>query len=72
VTAPEVVVERMPDIIIGSWCGKKFRPEKGGRSARLQSDAGRAEGRNPRDQIPVDPPTGSGGMAVSQFEIRGA
>jgi iron complex transport system substrate-binding protein len=27
VTAPEVV-ERMPDIIIGSWCGKKFRPEK--------------------------------------------
>ncbi len=27
VTASEVV-ERMPDIIIGSWCGKKFRPEK--------------------------------------------
>jgi iron complex transport system substrate-binding protein len=27
VTAPEVI-ERMPDIIIGSWCGKKFRPEK--------------------------------------------
>ena len=27
VTAREVV-ERMPDIIIGSWCGKKFRPEK--------------------------------------------
>jgi iron complex transport system substrate-binding protein len=27
VTAPEVVT-RMPDIIIGSWCGKKFRPEK--------------------------------------------
>ena len=25
VTAREVV-ERMPDIIIGSWCGKKFRP----------------------------------------------
>jgi iron complex transport system substrate-binding protein len=22
------VVERAPDIIIGSWCGKKFRPEK--------------------------------------------
>ena len=22
------VVERMPDIIIGSGCGKKFRPEK--------------------------------------------
>jgi iron complex transport system substrate-binding protein len=27
VTAPEVVVRR-PDLIIGSWCGKKFRPEK--------------------------------------------
>ena len=26
-TAAEVV-ERMPDLIIGSWCGKKFRPEK--------------------------------------------
>jgi iron complex transport system substrate-binding protein len=27
VTAPEVVA-CVPDIIIGSWCGKKFRPEK--------------------------------------------
>ena len=25
---PEEVVRRRPDIIIGSWCGKKFRPEK--------------------------------------------
>lgn len=25
---PEQVVERMPDIIIGSWCGKKFQPEQ--------------------------------------------
>ncbi|MBM3546107.1 MAG: cobalamin-binding protein [Alphaproteobacteria bacterium] len=25
---PEEVIERAPDIIIGSWCGKKFRPEK--------------------------------------------
>jgi iron complex transport system substrate-binding protein len=24
----ETVIERQPDIIIGSWCGKKFRPEK--------------------------------------------
>ena len=22
------VIERAPDIIIGSWCGKKFRPER--------------------------------------------
>jgi len=27
VTADEVI-SRQPDIIIGSWCGKKFRPEK--------------------------------------------
>ncbi|MGQ0502957.1 MAG: cobalamin-binding protein [Panacagrimonas sp.] len=25
---PWQVVERAPDLIIGSWCGKKFRPEK--------------------------------------------
>jgi iron complex transport system substrate-binding protein len=24
----EEVVERQPDVIIGSWCGKKFRPER--------------------------------------------
>ena len=27
VTAADVIA-RAPDIIIGSWCGKKFRPEK--------------------------------------------
>jgi len=26
--APEAVIGRAPDIIIGSWCGKKFRKEK--------------------------------------------
>ncbi|MEM7284007.1 MAG: ABC transporter substrate-binding protein, partial [Pseudomonadota bacterium] len=25
---PSVVIQRNPDIIIGSWCGKKFRPER--------------------------------------------
>jgi iron complex transport system substrate-binding protein len=25
---PQEVVRRQPDIVIGSWCGKKFRPEK--------------------------------------------
>jgi iron complex transport system substrate-binding protein len=24
----EEIIERQPDIIIGSWCGKKFRPER--------------------------------------------
>jgi iron complex transport system substrate-binding protein len=27
VTAPEIIAGT-PDLIIGSWCGKKFRPEK--------------------------------------------
>jgi iron complex transport system substrate-binding protein len=25
---PSEVIRRAPDIILGSWCGKKFRPEK--------------------------------------------
>jgi len=24
----QTIVQRAPDIVIGSWCGKKFRPEK--------------------------------------------
>ena len=27
-TDPAQVIQRAPDIIIGSWCGKKFRPER--------------------------------------------
>jgi iron complex transport system substrate-binding protein len=28
IVSSEDVIARAPDIIIGSWCGKKFRPEK--------------------------------------------
>ena len=28
VADPQEVVRRAPDLILGSWCGKKFRPEK--------------------------------------------
>jgi len=28
IVTPEQVIEARPDIIIGSWCGKKLRPEK--------------------------------------------
>ncbi|RLA16158.1 MAG: cobalamin-binding protein [Gammaproteobacteria bacterium] len=28
ITDNSVVIERQPDIIIGSWCGKKFQPEQ--------------------------------------------
>jgi iron complex transport system substrate-binding protein len=28
VSSPELVVEKQPDVILASWCGKKFRPER--------------------------------------------
>jgi iron complex transport system substrate-binding protein len=28
VVTPQAVCERRPDIVIGSWCGKRFRPER--------------------------------------------
>jgi iron complex transport system substrate-binding protein len=28
IVAPEQVIEAQPDIVIGSWCGKKFRPDR--------------------------------------------
>ncbi|SNR60232.1 iron complex transport system substrate-binding protein [Methylobacillus rhizosphaerae] len=28
IIAPDEVIRRQPDIIIGSWCGKKFQPEQ--------------------------------------------
>jgi iron complex transport system substrate-binding protein len=28
IVTSEQVIDRRPDVIIGSWCGKKFRPEK--------------------------------------------
>ena len=28
IATAEEIIARRPDIIIGSWCGKKFRPEK--------------------------------------------
>jgi iron complex transport system substrate-binding protein len=28
IVTPEQVIEARPDIVIGSWCGKKFQPER--------------------------------------------
>jgi iron complex transport system substrate-binding protein len=28
IVSSEQVLERRPDVMIGSWCGKKFRPER--------------------------------------------
>ncbi len=33
----KTIIERQPDIIIGSWCGKKFRPERVAERAGFES-----------------------------------
>jgi iron complex transport system substrate-binding protein len=38
----EEVAAREPDLIIGSWCGKKFRPERVMARAGFQPHSGRA------------------------------
>jgi iron complex transport system substrate-binding protein len=58
VTAQEVI-RNEPDIIIGSWCGKKFRPEKLAKKAGLRSHPGGEVWRAARDQIAVNPTAGS-------------
>ena len=37
------VVRAKPDVILGSWCGKKFRPETSRRAAGLGRDSGGEE-----------------------------
>jgi iron complex transport system substrate-binding protein len=37
ITDDQSIVSRAPDIIIGSWCGKKFRPEKVSQRAGWES-----------------------------------
>ena len=55
VADPLEVVRAAPDLIIGSWCGKKFRPEKVAARARLVRGARGARRRAARDQVPADP-----------------
>ena len=52
VTAEEIIA-RAPDIIIGSWCGKKFRPEKVTARPGLPGTR-RSERRSSRNQIATD------------------
>jgi iron complex transport system substrate-binding protein len=53
------VVRRAPDIIFGSWCGKKFRPDKVAARARLGGDPRRARWRTARDQVADHPAAGA-------------
>ncbi len=48
------VVERQPDLIIGSWCGKKFRPERVAARAGFGQTPRCAASRSLRNQILVD------------------
>ena len=52
---PQEVVRRAPDIILGSWCGKKFRPEIVAARAGWERVPAVANGAAARDQV-VDHP----------------
>ena len=55
------IVRRNPDIVIGSWCGKKFRPEKVRGAAGLGAGARGARRPAVRDQVGRHPAAGAGG-----------
>ena len=42
IASGQTIIDRAPDIVIGSLCGKKFRPEKSRGAARLARRACRA------------------------------
>ena len=55
------VIRRDPQLIVGSWCGKRFRPEKVAARAGWDGiDAG-ARGAAARDQVARDPAAGARG-----------
>ena len=56
IVTSEEVISRRPEIVIGSWCGKKFRPEKVPRD-RVRPDTGGPTRRSARSQI-ADHPAG--------------
>jgi iron complex transport system substrate-binding protein len=53
------ILRRAPELVLGSWCGKKFRPDlyapRLGRCPRCVRRTG-------RNQVATDPATGSGGI----------
>ena len=56
IVAADAVIAAAPDIIIGSWCGKKFVPAKVKARPGLRRDPGGARRRAARDQVAADPP----------------
>ena len=55
---PDEVVRRAPDVIIGSWCGRKFRPETGGGEAGVGGDPRRCGRPRVRGEVGADPAAG--------------
>ena len=60
IVSTDAVVAAAPDIIVGSWCGKKFVPARSprGRVCRYSGGARRLAA---RDQVATDPAAGAGG-----------
>ena len=58
---PLEVPRRAPEVIFGSWCGKKFRPEHRGGAAGLGRGARGARRASLRDQVIDHPAAGTGG-----------
>jgi iron complex transport system substrate-binding protein len=58
---PLEIVRRCPDIVIGSWCGKKFRPEKVAARPGWQDVPAVRERPAVRDQVGRHPAAGPGG-----------
>jgi iron complex transport system substrate-binding protein len=59
VTAKEIIARR-PDIIIGSWCGKKFRPEKLAARLGFRTDTSGAKPHAVRDEVADHSAAGAG------------
>ena len=54
------VVRRAPQIILGSWCGKRFRPERVAARPGWEGSSGGARRRAARNQVAPDPAAGTG------------
>ncbi len=61
IVAPEQVIAASPDIVIGSWCGKKFAAGEIRRAAGFRRHACRSRRLPPRDQVAADPAARTGG-----------
>ena len=60
VSLPELIAAA-PDIIVGSWCGKKFVPAKVAARPGCASHSRGARRLPARDQVAADPAAGAGG-----------